>query len=128
MRKGRSFYFCGFAYFRHYFEGGRKMYVTLDFSRLPKKERKYMKKRKVEEKLNEAIESGAKYGFLELKTMRLIVPYQIGRDIQESANGQLSFEFYGWKKWKIKYGKKVHYGKKAVYKWCLPGYEMPAEK
>ena len=103
-------------------------YVAFDFSGLPKKERKYLKKRKVEEKLNEAIEFGAKYGFLEMKATHLIVPYQIGRDIQESANGKLQFEFCGWKKWRIKYGKKVHYGKKAIYKWCLPGYEMPTEE
>ena len=87
------------------------MYITLDTSRLPKKEHKYLKKRKVEKKLNEMIEFGAKCGYLRIKACRYITPYQIGRDIEESLSGKMKFGFYRLKK------------RKVVYKWNLPGYE-----
>jgi len=91
------------------------MYITLDLSRLPKKERKYLRKRKVEERLNEMIEYGAKCGYLRMKTCRYITPYQIGRDIEESLSGKMKFEFYRIEK------------RKVVYKWCLPGSEKLME-
>ena len=87
------------------------MYITLNASWLPKKEREYLKKRKVEKKLNKMIESGAKCGYLRIKAHRYITPYQIGRDIEESLAGKLKFEFYRREK------------RKVVYKWNLPGYE-----
>ena len=87
------------------------MYITLDTGRLPKKERKYLEKRKIEKKLNEMIEFGAKCGYLRIKACRYITPYQIGRDIEESLNGKMKCGFYRLKK------------RKVVYKWNLPGYE-----
>lgn len=114
------------------------MSVELDFSRLPEKEQKYLKKRKVEKRLNEDIAHGAKCGFLTMKTNRFIVPYQIGRDIDEVAAGQLRIEFCGWekkvryrkkvrRKKKVWYSKKVQCEKRAKYRWCLPNYDLPTE-
>ena len=115
------------------------MSVKFDFSRLPEKEQKYLKKLMVEKRLNEDIDRGAKSGFLTMKTNRFVVPYHIGRDIDEAAAGQLRFDFYSWEKkvWyrekvrrkkKVWYSKKIQSGSKAIYRWCLPGYELPTKR
>ena len=93
------------------------MYVVFDFSRLPKKERKFMEKREVEKRLNELVVEGKDSGFLVVKSShRFNVPYQIGRDIEDSAKGQIRFEFYSWEK------------RKPLYRWCLSGHKMPTKK
>ncbi|MBR3232995.1 hypothetical protein IKF74_01785 [Candidatus Saccharibacteria bacterium] len=112
------------------------MYVKLDFSKLSKKEQKYLKKRKVEKILNEDLEQGAKCGFLIMKTPRFIAPYHIGRDIEESAKGQMRFEFYGFVRTKVHKkltSLRIGYDgtenvNKAIYRWCLPGYELPTKR
>lgn len=102
---------CKLEFFWDWDKGGVEMYFALDFNLLSKEERKYLRKQKVEERLNEMVEFGRSVDFSKWRFAGIL------RHIR--LEGILKIR---WEEKQVLYFYKIE-KRKVFYEWSLPGYE-----